>query len=231
MAITVYWACLESEWMRAEEPEPIYKNLMKEDKSKNIQLAYCPAVKDYMHNTFAIKSIYDYEYTINKSLTSVTSDLYSKKFFDQHVQVRSLSDKSFSFFQKYVFFTEEKSLKLSSGIFPYLEDNNITKTCIPIPGTFDIGKWFRNIEYAFFLRNDADKFKINEKEIYQYIKFDTDEQIIFKQFQINENLNKYLADILYAKEGRKQKMRELNNFYSMFKHKKYIINEIKNNLI
>ena len=130
-----------------------------------------------------------------------------------------------------IFFTEEKTLNMSAGIFPFLENNNITKNCIVVPGTLDIGKWFRPSDFAFYLKSNHNNFKIEEDEIYQYIKFHTDEKIIFKQFQINEKLNKYLLDITSAKEFRKVKNRSLENYYSMLKHKKYIIKEIKNNLI
>jgi hypothetical protein len=119
---------------------------------------------------------------------------------------------------------------MSAGIFPFLENNNITNKCITIPGTFDIGKWFRLTDFAFFLKN-SEVFEIEENEIYQYIQFHSDDKIIFKQFKINEQLNKYLFDITSAKEFRKIKIRSLQNYYLMLKHKKHIIKEIKNNLI
>jgi hypothetical protein len=120
---------------------------------------------------------------------------------------------------------------MSCGIFPFLENNNITERCNVIPGTFDIGKWFRHIEFPFYLKEEYDEFKIEEDEIFQYIKFDTKEKIIFKQFKVTPQIQQFSSDNTNAKEFRKAKLRELDNYYSMVKHKKHIINEIKNNLL
>ena len=226
----VYWSCIEDEWLRAKEPEPIYKNFIKNIKDKTTEIELCPSVKDYTKNTFSLKSIYDYNFEIDKD-SNVSSMLYNQKFFDNHVVVRSNIDKCFSFTQNLIFFTEDKSLNISVGVFPYLEDNHITKTCMLIPGKMDIGKWFRTIEFAFYLKSNYTKFEIEEDEIYQYIKFDTENKIIFKQFKANENIKQYISDTTNSKNFRKAKNRQIQNYYNMFNYKKYIIKEIKENLL
>jgi hypothetical protein len=118
-----------------------------------------------------------------------------------------------------------------SAINPYMEQNVITERCITIPGTFNIGKWFRSIEFAFFLKKDFDTFEIKEEDIYQYIKFHTDEKIIFKQFKTTETIFNYLEDTNNAKASRLLKPRSLNDYYVFFSNKKNIIKEIKKNLI
>ena len=231
MAITVYWSSLEDEWLRAKEPEPVYKDFLKDKKNFESTIVMCPAVKDYTKNTFSLKSIYDYEFEINKNLNDVTSQLYDQVFFNKHVEIRSIENKFFSFSQKLIFFTEEQSLNMSLGILPYFEDNEITKRCMLIPGKLDIGKWFRIIDYAFFLKNNINVFKIKEEDVYQYIKFETDQKIEFKQFKSTELINKYILDITSSKNHRKPKIRDLSEFYETMRHKKYIIKEIKNNLL
>lgn len=231
MAITVYWACTEPEWMRATEPESVYKEFSKLDKTINNDISFCPSVKEYINNTFALRSLYDYEFEIDHNDNTVKSNLYTQDFFDAHVFVRRMEDKSFSFKQEFVFFTEEESLLMSAGIFPYLEDNNITERCTVIPGRVDIGKWFRIMDFAFFLKNKYSSFQIKEKEIFQYIKFDTEEKIVFKQFVANDLLKKYARDIDSSKLFRKRKSARLIDHYSLMKHKKLILKEIKNNLI
>ena len=231
MAITVYWSSLEDEWLRAKEPEAVYKDFLKDKKNFESTIAMCPAVKDYTKNTFSLKSIYDYEFEINKDLNDATSQLYDQVFFNKHVEIRSIENKFFSFSQRLVFFTEEQSLNMSLGILPYFEDNEITKRCTLIPGKLDIGKWFRIIDYAFFLKNNINSFKINEGDVYQYIKFETDQKIEFKQFKSTDLINKYILDIASSKNYRKSKIRDLSEFYKTMKHKKYIIKEIKNNLL
>ena len=226
----IYWSCIEDEWLRAKEPEPIYKNFIKNIKDKTTEVELCPSIKDYTRNTFSIKSIYDYSFEIGKD-NNVFSAQYDQKFFDRHVLVRSNIDKCFSFSQNFIFFTEDKSLNMSAGVFPYLEDNNITKACTIIPGKVDIGKWFRPSDFAFYLKSNHNNFKIEEDEIYQYVKFDTENKIIFKQFRTSENIKQYVSDITNSKNFRKTKNRQIENYYNMFNHKKHIIKEIKNNLV
>jgi hypothetical protein len=229
MSIVVYWASFENEWMRCEPPTPIYPEFIKKSNPLKNNLKSCPSIKSYLKNYFSLKSIYNYEFTLDDNTKKINTDMYDQSFFDKHVNVRSFEEKIFSFSQYTIFFTEEKSLKLSSGIFPFFENNNITKNCMPIPGTVDIGKWFRVLDYGFFLKEDI--FKIEENEIYSYLKFDTEEKIIFKQFEINDKLHQYINDVLKVKENRIEKFRTLQEYYSTMKNKKNIIKEIKNNLI
>jgi hypothetical protein len=164
MAITIYWACDEEEWMRAKEPIPIYKNFIKNIKDKKTNIESCPSIKEYMKNIFSIQSIYSYSFEIFNDRDGAFSPIYDEKFFDRHVLVRSQTEKLFSFTQKFIFFTEEKSLSMSTGMFPFLENNNITKRCIPVPGTMDIGKWFRVTDFGFYLKDDFNKFEIKEED-------------------------------------------------------------------
>ena len=231
MSITVYWACLEEEWLRAKGPEPIYKKFLKNIEDKDTTIELCPSIKEYMKNIFSLKSIYEYYFEIINNENKVSSNLYDQKFFNKHVIVRSEKEKLFSFSQQFVFFTEENSLKMSAGMLPFLEDNEITKRCMPIPGIFDIGRWFRPTEFAFYLKNSYNRFEIKEEDIFQYIKFYTEEKIIFKQFYVNEKIMKYAGEGAKAKDYRINKSRQLQSYYLMLKHKKNIIKEIKNNLI
>jgi hypothetical protein len=233
MAITVYWSFNDPSWLRAKTPESVYKNFVQDTKNQRNDLILCPATKDYMQNIFSLKSAFSYNFKIDQTQygNEIITNLYDQKFFENHVKIRSKEDKLFSFKQMFSFYTEEKSLLISAGIFPFLEDNNITNRCTLIPGTFDIGKWFRQIEFAFYLKKEYDEFKIEEDEIYQYVKFHTNEKIIFKQFKINRKIQDFLNDVVYAKDFRKVKLRPLEEYYSMMKNKKTIIKEIKNNLV
>jgi hypothetical protein len=233
MSTTIYWACNDTEWVRAKTPESIYKNFSKDVKNHEKDLFLCPAIKDYMKNIFSLQSLYSYDFRVSDSEKEkqVITDTYDQKFFNDHVIVRSIENQLFSFLERFVFFTEEKSLPMSVGITPFLEDNNITKRCNVIPGTFDIGKWFRQIEFVFYLKKDFNEFKIEENEIFQYIKFHTNEKIIFKQFRINKEIQDFIHDFDSAKDFRKLKPRVLQDYYLMMKNKKMIIKQIKNNLV
>ena len=233
MSIVIYWACADDVWLRSKPPESVYKNFCKNLKNQKHDLIFCPATKDYMNNIFSLKSLYKYNFTLgpDETANTVFTDQYDQNFFDTHVIVRSRKDRLFSFNQKLIFFTEENSLLMSGGLSPFLEDNNITNRCIVIPGTFDIGKWFRILEFAFYLKNNYNEFKIEEDEIFQYIKFNTDKKIILKQFKISEEIRKYIIDFDNSRKFRENKIRNLKNYYSMVRYKKSLINLIKKNLL
>ena len=195
MSITVYWACLENEWMRAKNPDPVLKkfyknqNILSEDKNSLKAINHCPVFNETMSNVYEIKSIYDYNFKINFEKNICESNLYDQDFFNRHVMIRSLENKFFSFLNQYIFFTDEKSLKMTAYQHPIFEDNEITKRCMIIPGTYDIAKWFRPLEFAFILKKEFNEFKVNEQDILYYIQFHTKEQIIFKQFLLTNEIN------------------------------------------
>jgi len=232
MAITVYWASRDPEWLRAEEPVGIYKNFVKTEVAKNTNINFCPSVKLYLKNMYGLKSIHEYSFDITEPDGLVISNLYDQDFFNNHVTIRSIKDKAFSFNQPFLFFTEESSLELSIGIFPFLENNFITQNTAIIPGTLDIGRWFRPIDFAFYLKNDQNSFHIKEGDIFQYIQFHTKEKIVFKQFMFNDKLINCAEAVLKAKNKRVvNKLGNLEEYYNMLKNKKLIIREIKDNLI
>lgn len=229
MTITVYWSCFEEEWLRAKEPVPIYNSFIKMPGVNESGLQFCGGTKKYLSKFYGIKSLYDYDFDITD--TGVSSSKYDQEFFDRHLRIRSEKDKLFSFSQNLIFFTEEKSLEVSLGIAPFFEKNNIQERCITIPGTLDIGKWFRAVDFAFYLNDNFNSFKIEEDEIYQYMYFNTDKKINFKQFVPSQKLMEFSNSSAKALRNRKMKNRPLENYYGMLRSKKHIIKEIKENLI
>lgn len=230
MSINVYWACLEDSWLLAEQPESVSSKFYsthtftRDEPQSNIN--YCPAFNDNLKNLYSLKSIYDFNFTVDGD--NVSTDKYDQRFFDDHVVIRSLRNRFFSFQHKYIFFTDSPSLKTTFYEYPFLEDNNITSRCIIPAGTFDIGRWFRNTEFAFFLKDGFNEFKITKDEVYSYVRFHTKEPIIFKQFRYTEKLDNYKKDCFQLTVS---PMKSLTNYYNNFRHKKLIIKEIQENLL
>jgi hypothetical protein len=230
--ITIYWACIENEWMRATAPESVaslfYKERKYDKNQPDVNMHHCPAFNLHMENMFALRSIYSYKFGIRDGV--VGSHDYDQTFFERHVNTKSIEQKLFSFQQSFIFFTEKDSLPVTMSLSPYFEDNNITDRCIVIPGELDIGKWFRNTDLAFYLKRNYNEFCIEEGEIYCYMKFHTDKKINFIQYRQTEKLNLMLVDILRSKNNKK-KVFSMEKFYSMFRTKKIILEEIKKNII
>ena len=228
MAITVYWSCLETEWMRTKAPELVLSKYIKDFNRPENWVKYCPAIRDELKNTFALRSIYDYSFTVLKD--SVSSTFYNQEFFDRHVVVRSIKDRSFSFTTNIVFFTEEPSLKMTGNIAPFLENNVITDRCMLLPGTFDIGKLFRNIEFGFHLKPQYEEFIINFDDVYQYVKFHTEEKVNLVQFKCSDALVKHVRESVQTREYKKGFF-NLDYYYKASKTKKFILEEIRKNIL
>ena len=227
--MNVYWACVEAEWMAATEPESVSKlfyEKYKFDKSEpHSILNQCPAFNSNLKNLFAIRSLYDFGFKIDGE--NVTSQ--SNAPLHQRLLVRSLNNRFFSFFNKYIFFTDAPSLDVTFYEHPYLEDNDISSRCIIPAGTYDIGKWFRNTEFPFFLKKEYSSFKINRGDIYSYIRFHTDDKIKFKEFRFNRTFNDFMSDSGILQNA--CPMGALSNYYKAFRSKKLILKEIKENLV
>jgi hypothetical protein len=230
MTINVYWSCLEKEWMLSEKPTPVLHDFFKERKldQKNTltKLGSCPFFNSDMKNTFSIKSIYNYNFFIEDG--NVFSDAYDQDFFNEHVVIRSIDEQFFSFLQRFIFFTEEKSLEME--ILPaFLEETDFSKNCIVLPAKIDIGKWFRNLELPFFIKKEFKSFSIKIGEPIYYIKFNTEEKINFIPFRYSEKMKYFQKDstnILHLKYLKTPK-----DYYGIFKTKNLIMKEIKESVL
>lgn len=228
MAINVYWTCLENEWQRAEKPVPILKTFFENNNFKESGLAYCPALRDSFTNLYGLKSIYEYELIFKEK--DLSSGYLDQSFFDKHVVVRSLSERVLSFIQEFLFLTDEKSLEITGNLMPYMEDNNITKTCIPTPGKFDIAKWHRPVEFGFKQRPECDTFKITEGEIFSYIQFHTNQKINFIQFKPTEKLKELILENMSIRHNKRFPW-TMPMYYQQYKLKKLIMKEAKENIL
>ena len=217
--------------MEAEEPASVYTKIKSDkfvDKKQHFtRLDMCPSIKQRCKNTFELKSIYDYNFSVSGD--EVYTDMYDETFFKSHVTIRDVNKKMFSFSTRYVFFTDNESLKVNFYEHPFLEHNNITQRCTVIPGSFDIGKWFRNTEFAFYLKPEVDTFKIEKNEVFAYFTFLTDEKINFKQFAYDEQISSFLNDGINIVS--RYRYPSLLNYYKSFKNKKRILSYINKNLV
>lgn len=230
MTINVYWSCLQDEWLRAIEPESVFSKFYKKfsiNKSDlNSHPFFCPAFKNELSNVFSVKSLYNYNFQVDGD--TVTSSLYDQKFFDRHVEIRSLENKLFGFNNWYTFFCDEPSLEISQQ-HPFLEDNNITKNCMTIPGRFDIAKWYRTMHYAFYLKKDSNNFVVEEEETLYYLRFHTKEKIRFIQYRQSDRLNELLNDVQNSRNF--LGIKGLDYYYRLMKTKKTILREIQKNIV
>jgi len=239
MAKIVYWAVSNVTNMSPlsktlyESPEPLtntntFTNFRADRRYNNFRL--CPAYLDHIHNTFRLKFPLDYDLTFDTE--GVGSSLYDSDFFNYFVNIRDFDNRYFGFKVNLIFFTEDDmDMSLMS---PYLENTSLATDVVSIPGTFNIGKWFRPIDYAVFLKPGRNKLTIKKGDAFNYVKFHTQDKVELVQFDYVEELEKIQKDILRSKMILGTSSPRLDYFYKMFKNSRYkkkILNIIKHNIL
>lgn len=232
MTTNVYWSYLGDSWIRATEPEDYARGFYnrRRELSTNGELnnmLACPAMQNYSKNVYGIRSMFDYDLIINDDLT-VTSTSHTQKFFDDHVIVRDSSMGLLSLTQPYIFFTDKDSLEMTWQLPPFLEE---PKNYHHIPGKFDIGKWFRSVDFSFMMRDGEKNFSIKRDEFYTYAEFHTSDKINFIKFEPTDKIKFYSQACFKNNYGVKSRPRKLSNFYDTFNIKNKILKEIKSSII
>jgi hypothetical protein len=212
--------------IRNKSPQPV-KNIL----NTNIkgQYNFCPAYRNHLTNLYSINSELDYSVEIQNN--QIYSKMYDQKFFNDYVTVRSLPDKMISFNNQYMMIPDCDSLEMSLTN-PYLESNGFADNIVAIPASFDIGKWPRFIECAFHMKNNSVTLK--EGDAMLYLKFHTDEKIVFKHFIMTPMMNRYM-DIMVSSREYKRLNSSMEFFYNLInkksKLKKKMLKEAKDNVI
>lgn len=201
--INVYWApavyydvsnSASQEWeMLYPEPVNLYNSLVKKQvKNNNVKRSFfvCPAVKQNFKNTYVIKNaVYsEYEYA---SDPFPTIKQYSDFALGSKIERPSaiLDGPLFSFSLSYIFFSDE-SLEAHFTA-PYFHKSTYTQYGSIIPGTFNIGLWFRPYNFEVQMWNKDGKFILQEDDPLFYVRFETDKKIKLHRFKYNQQLHAY----------------------------------------
>ena len=201
--ITIYWGVDTNhspEGIRVDAPISILQKMSQEripkDLVNEVKYNRCPAFVDELKNLYGMKSYYDYTLKFGKN--DVSSPDYTQEFFHRHFTIKSFKGNLFEFQENLFFFTDEPSLEMS--LLPaYMEDNSVVNSTIMIPGQFDIGKYFRGLQFAFHMKQNCNEIIFNRKEICCYIKFHTKKKLQFKQFLWTPEINQMDFQMMAAK--------------------------------
>lgn len=241
--IDVYWSYLEplksqdNNWpvygfLEAEHPQPLLKNIPDNIKSSTYSL--CPASRDYMSNTFIIRSPIDISFDYDIPFNSIGSNVYNEFFWNKTIIDTSLKYQLLQVIFPFVFFSN--SSVIVSQLSPYLHKNNsLLKYGSILPGEYDISKWFRNYSLGLDLYEPKNSLNIKKGDILYYLKFNTKQKINFHKFYPNQELYDIYDLILgMIKNKQKTKVNSLLYNYNIFKRNnlnKKILKNIKQNLV
>jgi hypothetical protein len=156
--------------------------------------------------------------------------MHDQQFFNDYIRIRSIKDGLFSMGLQYVFFSEEDLEIEATGA--YFSENSFTNNVRVIPGKYNIGKWIRPVEAPFIVNKDCNNIKMNRGDDYLYVKFNTIEDVNLVKFNMSDSVKNTISRNLTSKPY--HRTYTLMHWYDMFaesKQKKFLLNEIKNNLM
>ena len=190
MKTKIYWAPYfvgDTDWTILHEQPQILFDVLRNDvnrdvlKSDNVFL--CPSFSNLVKKILPITSPFDTKY-IRKD-----KDIFPDSKHHLEILIRTSSFKDcinfVPLYQRIFFSEEDVNITLTSPYFsksPHMKYGSIT------PGSFNISKWFRPINFEFTLWPDSDKIEFKKGEDIAYAHFDTENDIEFVQFTMNDEL-------------------------------------------
>lgn len=226
------FACTHTrEHVFADEPDSLFFRLSKNNELGNKLVLKCPAVGDFYKNIFCVRSPYDYELTWTGEGLSTT--MYGQPFFDFNVVNRGDGEKgAFSFLFPSLYLLAEAPLKLSV-MHPFQENSDIGNKLMMMGGEYDIGRHFRPIEYPYVYKEPS-TIRLKRGDVMAYLKFLTEEKIIFKRFFMTQNMIDVTNTLLTRNREYSSRRNPLSYYYNLvekYKVKNFLLKEIKKNLL
>lgn len=205
-----------------------FKDYTTQLKHNNFKL--CPAYLDHVENLFSLR--FPVSYTLDIMDDRVSTRSYDQQFFDNFVFIRDMPQRMISLNVRYVFFAEQPcTISLHQ---PYMEDNELANKTISLPGTFDIGQWFRTTDYTVQVKQGVNSLNIERGDIYNYVRVNTHEPVEFVRFDYTDELDRIQRDILQSKLILGNKSPKLTYYYQLFKQSQYrkrILSLIQQNML
>jgi hypothetical protein len=243
----IYWAPgnFASEVYDLNHLYPEVKSLYEECLGKKANLKdndnnflMCPAFSDLTKNTFVHRSSVDTHARLDfvrKRVTYPTANQLDQNIYKVPLNFKHLPSLEGHNLIQYtwpiLFFSEEDSM-MATLTAPYFERTISQNYGVVVPGRFDIGKWFRNMNAEFQLWPGVNELNIPANEALFYVHFETDKQIVFKRFIMTRELERLRASIVSVSPFKR--FARLSERYKVFERsqsKQRIIKLIKKQLV
>lgn len=238
--INVYWSphyiSEDIDWaFMYPKPETLLSDLLK-DKNKNLSensFFSCPAVFPKFKKTLVFKNSMSCSYNYDTTNTPMIFEPIT----NNYIEANFIRDPATSFgptvsFSLHNIFFSDESLEISLTS-PFFHEPKYLKYGSIVPGSFDIGQWFRPISFEVQLWKNKGSFILEENEPLFYLEFITKRPILLHRFNLTQKAH------AYSQSGKNYsrsfgKMIPLLNRYEKFQQvgfREKILTEIKQNLI
>jgi hypothetical protein len=188
----------------------------------------CTALHELTKNLFYVKAPFDVNIEFDNSGKMKSGQTYSGWFKNRVTSLEGGVAADFDF--NYMFFCEE-SLNVSITP-PYLHQTSQPEYGFVSSVKWDIGSWFRPFIIIYQLWENKRSLYFKQDEPIAYLKFETDRDIVFKEYRINETILNIADSCLNHKFI--LPFESLDRLYSRFTQtslKKRLLHEIKSNLV
>ena len=190
----------------------------------------CPAFAKQQKNLYALRFSFSYELHIEKN--EIRSDEYDQRFFDEFVSIRDLDNAMLSLPMSYVFIAETPvDMEYTSA---YNVSNGFVDNTIIVPGSFDVGKWYRPLDLTFIIKDKNKKVTFNEDDAYAFVNFRTNKKVNLVRFDTTPQIIELFNSILLSKFAKSKEINSLNWFYNLLEQSKYknkILKLVKENVL
>lgn len=239
--INVYWSLVnddtdDTDWtFLYPKPKTLFSNLIKDRKDAKNFFSYfsCPAISSKFKKILVFNSSFDasYKYGYNEETPYIipTSENFINAF---PIREETMNKKpTFQFSLHYCFFADESLDAYFTP--PFFHKPEYMKYASPMPGEFDIGKWFRRYNFEVQVWESDGEIYIKTDEPLFYVEFKTTRPIVFHRFQSNNILQKYEKANISSMDifGKFQTLEEKYNKFKQVGYREKILTEIKKNLI
>lgn len=235
--IDVYWGSgkydQEDDSILYVEPKTVLSSLVTKKNKGNKTGNYlsCPSVYNLLGNTLVIKAPIDTGVSIPHRDGEVSRNVRHYGLDWSMVHEPSVIGHPCVVMElPYIFFSEEEiPVILTSPFFepaPHLSQGNV------VPGSMNIGAWFRPINMEFNLHLGVYEFSLKEGEAMAYITFLTDKKIRLHKFKPSLDLIRISNSVVNS--TRWEPKVPLAKRYKRFREaqmQKLVLNEIKKNLV
>jgi hypothetical protein len=200
----VYWTPDTNNYPEFEvifpEPESLYKHLLKtRSGSDHIK---CPAFVDFVKNTYVIKSAIDMELLLNRKdgsmqVVSGISEGLATYIINRSDQVGEGCPMLMSLPPAYIFYSKDDVVMES--LHGFMELNNSVSNIMSVPGTFNISKWIRSIDFTVEVKNENIPVKIKKDDVLFYVRFKTkdDSKVELERVPLTDEL-KYAVKACFS---------------------------------
>lgn len=208
-----------------EEPVLLVKDLV-ESYSKfptYHRLLKCPSLRDSLKNTYVIKSPLDLNIQWDESSIPWAG-------WDTDTDGLAFSIKLYPHLELLInnqpLFIANKSVTMRV-LPPFMHENAPRYPFLG--GQFDVGKWYRPV-HPTFLMHRGEPLYIKRGDALMYVQFD--QNVKLKRFRYTDDLHYELKHITDTRQFISIKtMKDVYNWFAQSKRKKFVLDEIKKNLL